>query len=477
MSTFSPDPDKADGDIITGSIWNSLKNRISAFINSGNLGDINISSSPSERIDGSKIKLSGGTTASAHHATHEPGGADMVVDIKFNNGGLETAKLHAARHGISGADPLLPGTVDGASIAPGTVPEATLNPKRRRQSAFTSNALGLTPDPKYPLEYTLSNSTAALVGRMVVRNGKVYAASTGTSPHSVIEIDIASAVENVISLAVSDVVRTLVLIGSNIYVLCGSGTGNMKIKKIDNANVVTTVVDLNSGAAPNNLDTAVYMTCNGDGTILFTRASAGATVYCISVHADGTNLIKVSHGGLGATYGIVYAKRGTEEKVLFLQDATLRRINLDQTADTTLGTVANSRRIEYDGEHVVVGVSGGAVSHLVINPWGSGMVSVIEVANPSTIPGAAQVSDIGTDVGTTGDIFDGDAIHFAGRTGAGPAPALLSIYPLAGYRGTARLIVNTTPRSPGAIGMDATYLYLVYSQGGASTVIHRLLRN
>lgn len=472
---YTAPPDKANGDIIYGVDWNGLKNGLASYLNNGGIGNSQVSSDPAERIAGSKVDLGGGIGADAHHARHEPGGGDMVRDIKFDNGLLETAKLHAARHGIGGADPLLAGTIDGAVIASGTLSDANSNPKRRRQNSFIQNVLGLTPDPKYPLVYALTNSTASPAGRCVVRNGKLYVCASGTVPHSVIEIDLATSTETVIAMAVNDVVRTLVLIGTNIYVLLGSGVANMKIKKIDINNAVTTVVDLNSGAAPNNLDTALFMTCDGAGAKLFTRASAGATVYCISVNVDGSGLVKVSHGALGANYGIAYGKRGAEEKLWFLQDATVRRINIDQTADSTQGTTAGCRRIEYDGENLIIGVTGGAVSHVVMQPWAT-MYSMMDIANPATIYGSLQVTDLNSDATVSYEIFDGDAMHFAGRYGGAPDVGLVSIYPLAGYRACNRSVAGG-PRSPCAMGADATYLYVFHANAGAGTTVRRFLRN
>ncbi|HKQ98853.1 MAG TPA: hypothetical protein VJV75_13335 [Candidatus Polarisedimenticolia bacterium] len=486
MSIFTPDPDKNDGDIIFGSTWNSLKNKIASFINGGLLGDINISSNPSERIAGSKILLGSGggsAPADAHAARHAPGGADELNDLDIGNTGTPVS-AHHARHEEGGADAIAANSLNFNVIKAATLPPSVTG-WRKQQESFAQNALGLTANPKYPRVYALTNSGADLTGRGVVRGGNLYMGSLGSAPDSVLKINIDAGTETVISLGANDAVKTMLLIGTNIYVLVGGATTAF-VKKIDSNDVVTTVVDLNSGSAPNDLFSARTLRCNHDGTVLYGVIGNASTLYFFSVNVDGSSLLKVSSGGGTALYGLCYGKRGSEEKLWTIQNTatnnTILRRNVPAlTADASFntGTGANCRGLIFDGENLIVGVSGGAISHWVVDPWDT-MQMVSQISNPSTIDGGGQVDDLDIEALRDVHIFDGRAAHFAGRQAAGTDfAAVLSIYPAEGYRAIARRvsIASVSPSFPGAIAMDNDYLYVAFSASGTPMNVRRMLRD
>src|SRR5262245_44173084 len=122
MPNYVPPPDVSDGQTILGSLWNQLKNALASYLNNGGIGDAQVSSNPAEKISESKLNLTAAT--GNHHARHEPGGADMVRDIKFSNGAQENASLHAARHAAGGADPLPAGSITASMLASQAISDA-----------------------------------------------------------------------------------------------------------------------------------------------------------------------------------------------------------------------------------------------------------------------------------------------------------------------------------------------------------------
>lgn len=476
MSNYIPPADKADGDILYGVDWNGFKNGLASYLNNGGIGNAQVSSDPAQRIAGSKIDLGGGVTASAHASRHAPGGADELNDLDIANSGTPVS-AHHARHEFGGADAIAVGSLDANVLKEGTLPQPSLA-WRKRQESFIQNALGVTADPKNPRLYTLTNTSANLQGRGVVRGGKLYMAAVGFSPDAVLKIDIDAGTETLITMAVGDVVKGLVLIGTNIYVLISGGAANCLIKKIDSNDVVTTVVDLNTGGG--TLTSTGFLRCNHDGTRLFCLGS-GATNFVVGVNTDGSNLTRTNTGAVVAFHGLVYAKRGSDEKLWYLDNTAvnnvLNRRNIDGTADATLTlTGALHRRLIFDGEHLVVGFSGGAITHQVVDPWGT-MRVLMSLANPTTVSGGGSVDDLATDAPTDIDIFDGRAVHFAGRSGGGPLAAVLSFYPSEGYRALAREVGNASAVSPSAVAADSTYFYVFFSSAGANGVIRRMLRD
>lgn len=474
MSNFPTIPNKNNGDILTGADYNVIVNTLRDYLNGGGIGNAQVSSNPAEKIAGSKVDAGAGIPVDAHHARHEPGGGDMVRDIKFNNGGLENASAHVARHLVGGADPFPAGSLDGVVLKDGTLPQSAVA-WRKRQESFIQNAYGVTADPKNPRIYTLANTTASLVGRGVVRNGKLYMAAVGFAPDAILKIDIDAGTETIISLGVGDVVRGLVLIGTDIFILTSGGAANCFIKKLDVNDALTTLIDLNTGGG--TLTSTLWLRCNHAGTRLFCIGS-GATNFVVGVNTDGTGLTRTNTTSANPFYGLQYAKRGAEEKLWYLEGTAnnLVRRNIDGTADATLAVAAASRRLMYDGEHIVVGVGGGGVSHTVIDPWGT-MRNILVVANPVTLAGGGQLDDFATTVNLDIDIFDGRAIHFAGGSGGGAQAVVLSIFPAEGYRAICRDIGNTSPVTPGAIAVDNTYVYVAFSTAGANTTIRRFLRD
>lgn len=477
MSNIAIRQDFADGQTLHGSDLNGVNGVVQSFINGGNLGDGNITTNPAEKIAQSKLALN--ADPGAHHARHEPGGADKVVNIDILGTGT-LLSVHASRHVEGGADPL-PAASQNANIIKTATLAALVVAPRTGQESFIQNALGFAEDARYPRIYALSNSTANLAGRGVVRGGALYACAQGPSPDAIAKIVIDTATETLISLAASDVARGLVLVGTNIYILCGNGSSNIKIKKLDSNDVLTTLVDLNASGA--TLTTAYFMRPNGVGTKLYGIGSDGATAYFWSVNIDGTGLQKVNTGSANSFYGLAYGKRGSEEKLWSIEGTaannTLVRRNIDLTADATFnaGLGVNCRRLVYDGEHIVIGVSGGAVSHWVFDPWGT-MRLVMQITNPSTIDGGGQVQDLATDALADVDIFDGRVIHFAGRcTGGTGGAGEIRIHPQNGYLAVSRQVSDNVTRSPGFIAADGTYCYHGFSNAGASMTLRRILRD
>lgn len=469
MSNFTPPSDISDPTTWVAALYNGLKNAIASFLNNGNLGNSNFSADPTERLAGSKVDLGSGVTASAHHTRHEPGGADEVQDIDILNTGI-LLSAHAARHASGGADPLLPGSVTQAMLALSAFADSNLLRRKNRQS-WLAKGLGLVLDSAPNQSIALSSSTAYPQGNGVVRNGKVYFACVGTD--SVAEVDFTAGTATDIALISGDNPNSLLLVGTDIYVLC---SGTKKIKKIDVNNVVTTVIAaLNVAPCDTNMDYLEGMCPNSDGTIVFIAYKIGGQTnptHVARVALTGTPgpTHDFSSGQATSDIGIPwFIKRGATEHVIFVDTfgtgLLYRRLAADLTAVDTL--VFDNNRAAYDGEHLVVGDTTGTNIYL-IDPWR------MKLAATYAIPGGNGVDNLPF---RDAVYFDGKAAYFGARaTGSTQKPCVIRV-PVPNYGGGVTLMIDDLGSAEDVLGFatDGQFLYVAGGSLSANGKVHRMM--
>jgi len=480
MSNYVPPADKASGATVTAEEWNALKNGIASYLNNENIGNSGIH--PTEKISGAKVDLTLNPTFTDHSARHEPGGPDEVGDIDIANSGTPVSNHHT-RHATGGADAMTAASLDGSVLIPGSIPQG-VTVQRKKQESFIQNALGLAAGPLYPRLYTLGTYTSMnSSGRGVIRGGFLYVCGIGATPNAIYKIDIDAGTETKFDLAAGQTARGLVLIGTDIYVLTYGAAGappkNM-IRKLNNNDILSDVVDLNSGAAPNALVNTQHLRCNGDGTRLFCIASDSSFNYIIGVDTDGTDLTKSASMGATAKFGLAYGKRGSDERLWFIEaGATLYRRLLTGAADGSLALGGvTARRLLYDGEHLIVANNGASSIHQIVDPWAATMKVILLIPTPTTVlTTPTSVDNLDLEALGDFDLFDGRAAHFHGRSGTTPEAGLISIYPSDGYRAVARLTSHGGSYGPSSLAADQTYIYANYNTAGADCRIRRILRD
>lgn len=469
MPNYIPPADLANGGTFDAiADYNKLKNDLASYLNNGGIGNNQISSDPAEKIAESKLNLT--APSGAHGSRHEPGGADEVNDIDILDTGT-LLSLHAARHAAGGADPLPAGSISQAMLQVSLFADVNLVHRKNRQSWLAKN-LGLTLDSAPNISVALSSGTASPSGQGVVRNGKVYFACVGLDV--VVEVDFATSTTVDIALISGDDPRSLLLVGTDIFVLC---SGSKKIKKVDINNVVTTVVSaLNVAPCDVNMDYAEGMCPNADGTVVFIS-------YKVSGQANPTHVARValtgspgpthdfSSGSSTSDIGVPhFIKRGATEQVVFIDtDGTgllRRRSAADLSAVDTL--VFDHNRAVWDGQHLVLLEAGGANVHL-IDPFRMKLVASY-----------AAPLGIGIDNIPTRDalMFDGRACFFGARTtGSTQKPCVVRI-PVPGYGGGIIVQVDDPGSNVDATGFatDGQFLYVACgSVTGNAKVIRMLL--
>jgi len=473
MPNFIPPAAKSEGQTLNATTdWNPAWAALASYLNNGGIGNSQFSSDPSERLAGSKVDLGGGVSASAHASRHEPGGADEVHDIDILNTGT-LLSAHAARHASGGADPLPAGSISQAMLAFSAFGDANLLMRKHRQAWLAKN-LGLTLDSGPHQTISLSSSTAQPVGQGVVRNGKVYFGCVGND--TVVEVDFSTGSTVDIAFISGDDPRSLLLVGTDIYVLC---SGSKKIKKIDISNVVTTVVAaLNVAPCDTNMDYAEGMCPNSDGTVVFISYKVVGQVnptHVARVALTGTPgpTHDFSSGQATSDIGVPhFIKRGagSDEFVVFVDTfgtgLLYRRLASNLSAVDTL--VFDHNRAVYDGNLLVVAEAAGANIRLV-NPW------TMKEVGSFAMPGGIGIDSIWA---RDAIMFDGRACFFGARTtGSVQKPCVVRI-PVPNYGGGIVMQVEDPGANVDASGFatDGSFLYVALgSTTGQSKILRTLL--
>lgn len=430
MGIFIPQPPKADGQILFGADLNDLNNRLASFLGANEtLGNVNVSSDPLERIKASKILFD----SASHGSTHEPSGVDEINDIDIGNTGtLLTA--HASRHADGGSDPIPAAGIVGSMIAPSTFTESNLAHRKPNETVI-ARMLGLPYSSLTGKEFNLSVTTAQPGGRGVVRNGLVYFSVPGAAPDAVVEWNPATDAETFISLVASDNPGDLLLIGTDIYVICRD---DITIKKIDITNAVTTVIDLNSAVSPTNLDATTHMTTNADGTVLYIVGKIvgqPSEHVIVRVSLSGPTITHKVDVGAGANLGYPWFVRvGSTDYIVAIDgrataviSTIYRRDEADLAAvDTFALPVADSfeDNAVYDGQYLVC-INDQANEVVIYNPAAPTMFEVARFA----IPTAASTSR-GPGAGA---FFDGKASYLS--AGLASSLAMMARIPSSNYQG------------------------------------------
>lgn len=468
MPNYVPPADKANGQTLDAVLdWNAFKNALASYFNNGGIGNAQISSNPAEKIDESKLNLTAPT--GNHHTRHEPGGADEVQDIDILNTGTPVS-AHASRHASGGADPLPAGSISPSMLQTFSITDQTLLFRKNRQSWLAKN-LGLTLDSAPNQTINLNAAGAQPAGNGVVRSGKVYFACVNSD--LVVEVDFNTSTVTDIAFVSGDDPRSLLLVGTDIYVLC---SGSKKIKKIAANNSVTTVISaLNVSPCDTNMDYAEGLCPNADGTIVFIS-------YKVLGQSNPTHVARVAltGGSPGPTHdfssgsgtsdiGVPYfIKRGATEQVVFIDtDGTgllRRRLASDLSAVDTL--VFDHNRAVYDGQHLVVLESAGANVHL-IDPFRMKIVSTY------TGPGGSAINNLIRDA----CFFDGRACYFGGRGDGTSNKPVVARVPVPQYGGGVVMLIDDlgSAEDIGGFATDGQFLYVSAGSSTVNSKVHRLL--
>lgn len=481
MGLYVQPPDKNDGDTITGAEYNTLKNELASFLNQKNLGNINISEDPSERINDDKILFDGGS--GKHGVVHEPGGVDKVGDIDILDTGVLLSD-HAERHAAGGADPLDDDSITDAMLKAGAFGEGRLlRGKDRDANIFESAGLS-AHNPKTIVEYDISPSGADPRGSGVVIGDDVYFAAPGASPDAVIKADFSTdpPTNTVIDLGQSDAAfpNGVVRIGADLYVLGGyaDSAANCKIYKIVSpytSSDVTVFKDVNADITPDVRD--------GRGLV---RDSAGTALFFVAevtTETDPDTLIRVSVPGgtvtkFDAGTGLDLSnpwviKQGSVERVVLTDGRasslnTLYRRNASDLAavDSIQFPPGDSyQRIVYDGNHLHV-INTAGVTVEVYNVWAATMFQ----AYTYTLPTHATL-DFVAEVGAT--FFDGRYVWFGGR--AGSSGAAIAGVPVWGVGGGISMRLRSDVSTVIGLATDGANLFVTTQlNAGGTSRIHKV---
>lgn len=475
MGNYIPPADKATGSIFDGpGDFNPFKNGLADFLNGGNLGNSNFSSSPAERLVGSKVDLGGGVTSDAHHTRHEPGGADMVRDIKLANGAQENVSAHAARHADGGVDALLPQSVSQAMLKPGAISAAVIT-ERRDSSAFLKNQFGLSAYiDRSKISFNLTNANAGLRGNGVIRSGKVYFAAQAID--LVVQFDPTTSTFTNITLAAGDAPNSLCMIGTDIYVCCAGDGASIKptIKKIDVNNAVTTICNITTDGAAKIPGATVIreITPNLDGSAVYITVNAGGGTEHILARVSTTPSTGVTHNYDTATHalrGPAYVKVGTSEYVVILDttDGNVRRRNAaDLSAVDAVVALSSNPALSscavWDGAFYVISDRGTTPAIRVWDVTSGSMNEVLNVAVPANSPSGgtppAQQNNA--------PFFDGRSSYFV----ADSSVATIIVVPAGRYGGAFNARVNdTTTHQVRGFATDGTELWASGNDSGSNT--------
>jgi hypothetical protein len=477
MSNYVPPGDKSDGQIIYGADWNAIKNGLASFLNNGNLGNDNFTSDPAQKLANTKVE----TNPGAHASRHAPGGADELNDLDIGNTGTPVS-AHAARHASGGADPMPAASISAAMLQNFLIADTKVAYRRDAERQI-ANQLALTHNPRPMSYHDFSASTGFPFGNGCVRSGKVYFSAPGYAPDAVVQIDftVTPHTETVIALGSGDEPGDLLLIGTDIYVLCGGRTigggvaGTMLIKKIDINNTVTTLVNLNDAAAPtpNDLEKGTGLILNGDGTQMYLVAARSGSLHhrvLVRVPVNGT-AVNILKSDLGAGFRLsrpMYVKRGTTERILVVDgqaasNDVLYRRNLDLTAidNTTISTNETRNQCVYDGNYLIT-LNAAATVVKIIDVWDA---TPFEAGRFSVVGGVSTPDTAGLVEG--GAFFDGRAAYFSVRNAAEIHPLILRV-PVPDYEHGSVLKVRAATAYSRGFATDGEYLYAIHSNDGTS---------
>jgi hypothetical protein len=164
-------------------------------------------------------------------------------------------------------------SVTNAKLVDYTIGNKKLN-YREQESTHIANALGVTYSPRPIRVKAITNADAQPCGHGAVRGSKVYFACRNRD--YVAEWDHLTDTLTLINLTAGDAPCCVVKIGTNLYVLCETA---LSIKKIDQANAVTQLIDLKTQGPASDVGwtLANALTPNSDGTILYTLVKIGGT--------------------------------------------------------------------------------------------------------------------------------------------------------------------------------------------------------
>lgn len=478
MGVWVPPGVKANGQILFSEDLNAIVTSLQSFLNNPSIGNINFSASPAEKLSAAKVDFTVGAT---HGPVHLHTGVDPIFN--FN------VALHATRHASGGADPLAANSIAGSMLQNFLIGNSKLE-RRRTAEINIARMLGLTFASQAMTHYDLSVASGRPVGNGVVRNGKVYFGCTGYAPDAVVQVDFSvdPPVETVISLTAGDEPNSLVLIGTDIYVLCGGNAFDSVnntapvIRKIDINNVVTQIVLLNDAAspAPNDLDQVLGLTVNADATQLYCIGKRSGiprihVLIRVPVSGSAASILKVDLVVDNALSIPWLVKRGTTERLIVVAASSLttdivHRRNADLTAIDSFqidSGIAGRSRAAYDGNYL-----------LTLNSAGNGVrfadvwaQTMFYAAQFNAIEGGVAAIDLAEIQGP--QFFDGLNSYFGVRT-SGDGHGVVLIVPAGMYGAAHYLKIRSVSAQIRGFASDGTYLYVTSGSGTASARVTRM---
>jgi hypothetical protein len=452
VPNYVPPADKANGQTLDAALdWNPAWDALASYLNNGGIGNSQISSNPSEKIPESKLSLTA------------PSGA------------------HGSRHAAGGADPLPDGSISPAMLQSGVVTDNLLT-MRRDGDPITATNLGITYDKHRSFrKYTHGTATSHPQGRGVVRSGKVYFSLYNAD--KVTELVPSTGVFTDIALTAGDKPRQLLLVGTDIYVLCaGGGSGGQQIKKIDSNNAVTTICNLRTqgAAAVSDLIDLQHMAYSPSAGVIYTIGKrTGDTVYRVLLRVSLTpNTGVTNKNDLGTTntprvWGCAFGENDVNARIVCLYrdtavDGDIRSYdaadltavgNLDISSVYTLGTDGD---VVYDGRLFYT-----MASTATANPITCAGCDCLTYTNPkivvSAITGGAEIKAPG--------FFDGRTVYGVSFVATAPEFYAIPTAPVvqveAGVPGKVTIDAGTTAVVTG-FATDGKNLWVAIANGATS---------
>ncbi len=214
-----------------------------------------------------------------HDSRHEPNGADEMNDLDIANTGTNVS-LHASRHASSGPDPLPPGSISSAMLAPGLLAQAVGRQGHNADTA-TMTETAYTMDARPHFTGTLSSNGAAV--DLAQCADMLYVLESGSTDRvwRITPSTMAAASPSQVALTAGDDPYDIECApDGSVYITTNNAGSGRALKRISTTGTLTTVVNLSSDLVCGGL------ACGADNLAKMTIDPNG--VYAFIIGQDGT---------------------------------------------------------------------------------------------------------------------------------------------------------------------------------------------
>jgi hypothetical protein len=283
-----------------------------------------------------------------HSARHEPGGADVMDDITFSDGGLENASLHAARHANGGQDPMPADSISSSMLEAGII-----NLTNRAQQI---NEIAQQQDVTYTGSNNLRFDSGVVVGEvpvdMVTCGGFVYVLIDTSGVDKVVKLTPSDMSSVNINMAGGDNPRDIECASTDaLYVLTNGGSGNIKIKQITSGDVHSEFADLaDAGVTP---DVGLQLAIDDTTTFMWAIASTDAennvrSIFRIRVSDQTVTVLQISGNDEDDMRDLFFADIAGNDRIVVLKRDRVGVTDCNLHTFTTAGPPAADQTIVFD---------------------------------------------------------------------------------------------------------------------------------